>query len=376
MAIRVRKLARQLGRSPEDLLDLLATIGLSRYSRPDDMLPGPAAEALRDAVRDLPPPRQRLRSAPAPAPRQASPADLMSALVPGVERMDRDAPAPAPKPTPKPPRQRAAASDALAEERASLAAERAALVRQREELEALRAELDEAREQMQRVRREAAEELAAARQERARARELSLRAAQREDDHTFLLYLLHQRGLRGMDECERALAALAERRQLRGILEMLRCDRPDRVGDVLDQRLVLVGGTIPASLPDSLAAVSVAPDRADVPGERDLSRAIDRFGEILLLHGLRRVTVVGGRPAWHKALREGLDPRVELRFMASMASAQGMAPLQASDLAVLWDVEGSLERAQRGRGVVVSVTGDHLLSLLAGVEEFLRSSAA
>jgi hypothetical protein len=39
MAIRVRKLARQLGRAPEDLLDLLKTLGLSQYNNANQMLP-------------------------------------------------------------------------------------------------------------------------------------------------------------------------------------------------------------------------------------------------------------------------------------------------------------------------------------------------
>ena len=367
MAIRVRKLARQLGRAPEDLVDLLQVIGLSRYSSPNHMLPAHAEDALREAVRKMPPGRRPAPVRP-PTPRPAptlTPKSGMQQVVPGVVPIDT------------PPANELALESHrqhLERAKASLEKERESLAALRQEAEAERDALRAERAQLEARQTELDGALAATRRERSALRErVEFLQKEREEDHTFLAYMLHERGLRGMDECERAIAALARRRQLRPILELLRCDRPDRVRDVLDQRLVLVGGAIPDALPDTLAAVSVAPDRADVPGERDLSRALARFGEILMLHGLRRLTVLGGRPAWHKTLREGLDPRVELRFVSR---AQDIGVLTAADLCVVWTAGDATLPPGEHQGLLVHIQGDHLLSLLTGVEEFLRDGAS
>ena len=350
MAIRVRKLARQLGRAPEDLLDLLKTLGLSQYNNANQMLPANAEDALRKAVRSVPASR--------PLRRPAVPRPVVARPDPVEQQRLRPAPV-----------------DTVSTER--LRVEREALARLRAELEQAKAAVHAEREALEQARQSLITERAALDQERARLRRALANADKpREEDDTFLAFMLHKRGLRGMDECERALAALAERRQLRPIIELLRCDRSDRVMNVLEQRLVLVGGTVPPGLPDTLAAVSVASERADVPGGQDLSRGLSRFGEILMLHGLRRVTVVGGRPAWNKTLREGLDPRVALRFISSAADIEASGKLAPNDLCVAWGLQERIPTELAGRGVLVHVHGDHLLSLLTGVEEFLRQSAA
>jgi hypothetical protein len=350
MAIRVRKLARQLGRAPEDLLDLLKTLGLSQYNNANQMLPANAEDALRAAVRAVPASRPVRRAAPVRPP--------VSRSLPSLEQLAAEA-------TPS------------VDLSARLAVERQALARLRTELEAATAQVHAERQSLEEARNALITEQGALDQERSRLRQaLNDAEKPREDDRTFLAYMLHKRGLRGMDECERALAALAERRQLRPIIELLRCDRPDRVMSVLEQRLVLVGGSTPTGLPETLAAVTVASDRADVPGGQDLSRGLARFGEILMLHGLRRVTVVGGRPAWNKTLREGLDPRVTLRFLSNPADIDATGPLAPNDLCVAWGVDEPVPADKAGRGVLVHIDGDHLLSLLTGVEEFLRQSAA
>jgi hypothetical protein len=80
MAIRVRKLARQLGRAPEDLLDLLKTLGLSQYNNANQMLPANAEDALRAAVRAVPPSRAVRR--PDPVRRPVAQSQKIPASVP------------------------------------------------------------------------------------------------------------------------------------------------------------------------------------------------------------------------------------------------------------------------------------------------------
>jgi hypothetical protein len=400
VAIRLRKLARQLDRSPEELVALLSSLGFDKYRSADDMIPEPTADAIRDAWRGA------VRAAPAPVlPRRPVPApsnDLMGRLVPGVARIDapRTASPPAPTSASPPPAASAAAVTGRATSpsppaapppdpdvaalRAALDAERAALVRARATVDAEREAVATVRSELEDERRRLSDERRAVEHERGRLREVELRLAHRSEDDqgaVALPFLLARRGLRGADEFERAIGALAQRGQLRHVLESLRCDQPERLADLLAQRLILVGGEAPDGLPALLAAVAVAPDRADLPGKVHLDRALSRFGEILLLHGLRRVVIVGGRPAWHKVLRDGLDPRVELRFpVPKIRTAQdAAADVDRSDLVVLWDVDVEPDAAPvyaESRGWIVRVNGDHVLTLLTLVEEALRRGAA
>ncbi|MCA9493799.1 MAG: hypothetical protein KC621_27905, partial [Myxococcales bacterium] len=90
MALRVRKLARELERSPEDVLLLLKDLGYERYRTPDDLLADDVVARARKAARTTPP-RARVPSPARPAPSsvRAKPpaeADLMAQLVPGAVR--------------------------------------------------------------------------------------------------------------------------------------------------------------------------------------------------------------------------------------------------------------------------------------------------
>ncbi len=413
MAIRVRKIARQLRRSPDDVLEWLHALGFSQYRTPDDMLPAHAAAAVRVAAKRAGPsiPRhaptptrvvagaQSARASSGKVQRGAS--DPMSALVPGVDRLggpeshkarklpDQKTGAgklagsrPASVPSSPdaearhPPAQQESASVSPA-----ATAERQALVQVGAELDARAAQLGADRARLDQERESLQTELQATQQERARLREQLRRAETEPDEASFVVYQLIQRGLRGMDEFERAIGSLADSRQLRQIVELLRCDRPERLSALLQQRLVLTGGEVPEGLPGTLAAISVAPARADLPGKVQLDRALARFGEILLLHGLRRIAVVGGRPAWHKILREGLDVRVELKFPPPPPRTveQARSDVSRTDLVVLWHADDSPVRDAEhsgysdGRGIIVVVQGDHVLSLLTAVEEQLRA---
>ena len=84
MALRVRKLARELERSPEDVLLLLKDLGYERYRTPDDLLADDVVARARKAARTTPP-RARVPSPARPAPSsvRAKPpaeADLMAQL--------------------------------------------------------------------------------------------------------------------------------------------------------------------------------------------------------------------------------------------------------------------------------------------------------
>lgn len=398
MAIRVRKLAKELDRSPGDVLGLLIAIGFPRYRSAEDMLPDDLVDrvkrASRDGVRPVPvqivePERPALlgnreaRPTAAPTPRPADtgrfarsdggnrPADgkdLMSRLVPGVEPIERK---PAPKAVRAPTLPPVPATDA---ERAALVADRLVIEQERAALAAEREVLAERRVQLDRALEEA--------RVTADAHRAALEAAMAEPRPDpakcpSLADLLTARGLRGRDEHERAVASLAGHRLAGDLLAALTVTDVPAVERILRERLVLVA-TETAPAPTGTAAVVVGPQRAEIQDAPDLQRALARLGERLLLHGLRRVAVVGGRPSFQKSLRDGLDPRVEIRFAPPVARARAEAEsdVQRTDLVVLWGVP--VEASARdvyasSRAVVVEVAQPDLASLLSALDAALEA---
>ena len=113
MAIRVRKLAKEVRRSAGEVLGLLHHLGYVNYKRPDDMVADGPADKLRRAVRQgqtAAPLKVVDRKKATVSPSQAPASDLMAQLVPGVVKQGQAAPpvapsrpVPAPRPAPSPP---------------------------------------------------------------------------------------------------------------------------------------------------------------------------------------------------------------------------------------------------------------------------------
>jgi hypothetical protein len=403
MAVRVRKLAKEMNRDVWDVLGLLHAIGFVRYRSPDDMLPDGTVEKVKRAERDGVEPVRVERSTPTPAGgRSDLPAaandDLMSRLVPGVTRSGAPA-KPQPKPTPlpagvvprapKPPEAPAVPLSAVATpgaeaQKAVLAAERAAVAaeaaRVNGEAERLAGEAERLTSEAERLR----QEKAALEAERAALAEERLRLVAERDQlvdekvaagGVSLLDVLAARGLRGQDEAERALAALSHARLLGDLAQRLRVDDPEAAERWLREKLVLVGGAVPEGL--GTAAVTVAPDRADLPDAASLGKRLTRLGERLLLNGVRRALLVGGRPLWQRQLRAGLDARIETRFApgATRTRAEAEQDVSRTDLVVLWGVNadsGAMELYRSARPMLVQVGSDDLIALLDALEAALE----
>ncbi len=337
MAVRVRKLARQLGRSPADVLRLLHALGYTRYRSAEDMVSDAvarrAAAAVRQGVsaRPVQPRAARVRE---PA-RSAPPAgeDLMARLVPGVVpyagRERHRAP-----PRELPGADRESRSDEPGPGEASEASEedhralQAALDTVRAERDALRALVDELERGTEALQREVD----------------ALRAA-RDAGGDALVDVLRARGLVGRDEQVSALAGLLAVRALDPA--WLRVGDRAALERALAERLVLFGGEVPERLTGK-AGVSVAMDRADLPAARALDLRLERAGELLMLHGLRRVRAAGVPPAWHRWLIEGIDPRISVDLVPGGPRDGERARSDAAgvDVLWLWDVHGD-EDAER-----------------------------
>lgn len=410
MAVRVRKLARELGRSPWDVLGLCHALGYTRYRSPEDMLPDNTVSKVRGAARrgvepvpvaGRPAPQGPKPSRPAPQPSKKPSAqpepDLMSSLVPGVVASrdpQRDSLGGGWSE-----RSLAAERAAIDLDRSALADERSAFQDQRSALEARQVELQRASEQLatrEAVLSQARDQLRAEQEallqqaealQRARAA-LDLRQSAQEERAQalapppplpMLKDLLQARGLRGLDEQERAIGSLASKRLLRELLPHLRVEEASEVARLLERRLVLVEGEPPA-LSAGLVPVQVAPERSELPRASEVQRLLEKLGEQLMLHGLTRVALVGGRPAWQRLIHAGLDPRIELRFSptAPRSRAEAEAELARVDVLILWGVPLLDEAAvayEGGRALVIRADDQGLPGLVAAVLTALDSSA-
>jgi hypothetical protein len=407
MAVRIRKLAKELGRSTVELIGVLHALGYDRYSSAEDMLPAVAEAKLRRGIKSgvAPEPVRSLTQAamPAPAaPRKAEPApaarsEVMARLLPGVvpigaQARGREVPEVAidPVQSERTPTLESAAvvravgeppsSRALAVEREALDSQRRRMLSERAVLDSERAAVDEerrrveARERGLDAEREALGALRAALESERRALDVerevwaSTAARAQASRLTCLQDVLEARGLRGSDEFERALIALATGRHLRDVLWTIRLDPEHELARVLNERLVLVGGVPPDGLAKSAAVVEVAPERAEVPGASTLERLLKEVSEKLLLHGMRRLTLVGGRPAWQRLLRERLDPRIDVRAAPGVPRTVHLAEADVvrTDAIVLWDVEQSAEARAiyAGSRAAVIVVDDPALGAL------------
>lgn len=380
VATRVRKLARELRLSPAEVLGLLQNLGYVRYRSTEDQIADVAVDRVREAA------SKGVRAAPV-APRVEvhgktpdvadAGEDFMAKILPGVvplARSDRPVAPRVQEPRPQAPEaggavrgiRRDLAEARLEVERAALESLRTDLVEARAGIERARVELAEARSQVEAAR-------LGLEQERI---EIEAQRAQLGAGGTTLRELFEARGLRGDDEYQRAWAALAGGRHLGAVLPDLVVVNAARLERLLEDRLVLVGGEVPSSL-QGLAAITVAPSRADVPDARVIDRLLRELGEQMLLNGFRRLVVIHAAPRWHRLLREAIDPRVELSFRP-VATRELGHELTRSDVVASWrghvasDLRASWE-AVAGR--VLEIPDATLAAFLTGLRDRLRSGA-
>lgn len=307
MATRVRKLARQLGRTPDEILETLGNIGFPRYRSPDDMVSDAVIQRLRQQL-----PQRRRLPPPPPAPTRGRPRT--------------------PNPPPTPSVALATASEEIEATRAQHEAEVRAFEEEKrrvaEEAEAVKAMHADVQHAMAALAAErAAFEAERSAWEQARADATSggesadpsplpdLPRVEVGGDPDTVLDLLEERGLRGRDEAERAIAALASAKELGPLLASMKPHDPDAVRRILSDRLVLIDTDVREGV--RLPTVTVSADRADVPSADHLERALRSLGERLLLHGMRSVLWVDVPPRWHTYLSDGIDGRIRHAFRPS-----------------------------------------------------------
>lgn len=152
--------------------------------------------------------------------------------------------------------------------------------------------------------------------------------------------VLAARGLVGPDEPVLLFRGLAEHRQLGELLPMLTVDQAGAALELLLDRVSLWCGRPDCPVPPGRAVLRVAPGRCDVCGGLDLRRSVRRFVDAALVHGARKVTILGGAPAHHRQIRSLLtDSRVALTLLApKRAPQQAPEDLAVADALLVWHV--------------------------------------
>lgn len=386
MATRLRKLARKLGRSPDEVLGLLHRLGYVRYKSGEDMVADPVITklhaALKSGMRAQPVPTTANRRAMPPTAQSGSnAAGLMGQLVPGVtplgERAEgavRTRPVDASDPLPPTRAPRAAVSEPMPQGGEGSEDPSGAAMR----LEWMRAKTALADEQR---RRALVEEQCAALNAELKAlqalREQEKQSAEerrREAGSALTLRdALAQRGLRGADEMSRAVSGLVAGRHLEGAL--LDCVLSDDsvMLEVLSSKLMLFD-TEPVQGLNGSVGVGVSPDRAEMGSGRALNTLAQEVSEGLLLWGHRQVLVVGADRVWHGWMRTRMDSRLDVRFEPLR---NGRLELDLVGIDVLWcwssEVTDEVQAEWNEQVRCLSVAAEsNVLSALSGLVSVLK----
>jgi hypothetical protein len=214
---------------------------------------------------------------------------------------------------------------AIAAERGELAAERAAL---RVERERARSDVESALAARDGLLRRAEE----AEAEAARLRAAST-AVRLPPEVVPLRQLLDARGLRGDDEMGRAISAIVEGRRSRELLDALVLADGSAFSELLDDRVLLVQAG--EEVPNGLVGATVGADRSESADNPAVRTAVSRLATAFLVHGLRRLVVIGGPGALLRVLHDALDPRIELRLLPA-PSGSGVVDVAPGSVVVLW----------------------------------------
>ena len=349
MAIRVKKLAKELNQSPTEVLGVLHAIGFTRFRSVNDMLSDQIVTRLKKAIRNSVAPMP-LKSIPqATAEKQEhrpkssqvyteSDLDLdLHAFVGDVQPNVSPSPPPRPRTTPEP------VDNALFEmtDRVRVLEEE----NTRLELMFKRAivELDE------------------------------MKARQRQEQELSISYvpmslLLKQRGLESDREMSAAIQAIAKLKPTEQWLSRLHVADADSFSEWIGEKLRLVSSESPLMAAEGFAPVVVAIDRAEQMGDAAIQQAVQELSELFLLFGLRRVLLVGDVETYAKPLRQHMDSRIQLQIETERTrnAAEAERDVRRQDAIVLWNVDtsdGAREIYDSSKAEVLHFDGDNLLRL-------------
>ncbi|MFT5586426.1 MAG: hypothetical protein ACI9VR_004024 [Cognaticolwellia sp.] len=325
--IPVSELASDLRISPSELRRRLGQAGLLRHVMPDDSIPAGMVDNVATAV--------RRQASPAQPPSAGLDLDSLMAAT-GVKPMKRSPtprPQQAPRPQPAPraqhvqhrdPKVPAAALAPLQELATRLVRAKSANAELAVKNRELEREMDTLRLTLAKTQARALEA-----QESAHALQVS---AGEEGVSARLSDLLETRGLIGEDERNAAIRALIDVRRWDAIAADLKPLDPSAARSALELFVVMACGRGQCETPKGMGCVQVTPRRCEVCGGEGPKRHLRRLGDAMLLHGLRRVALVGGPAGYRRMVRENLDERIRM-LTGSKAAAVDLEGVQCL---ILW----------------------------------------
>jgi len=124
-------------------------------------------------------------------------------------------------------------------------------------------------------------------------------------------------------------------------LEELRVSNVASFVAILDERLVLVDGGSAFAERLGMVVVSVPPNRAERGSDESWLRAVEAISDSFLVFGLRRVLIVGGPVVPVQFLRENIDNRLQVQWLAPKNRTVELAEadVHRHDIVILWGVE-------------------------------------
>jgi hypothetical protein len=152
--------------------------------------------------------------------------------------------------------------------------------------------------------------------------------------------LLEARGLTGPESVAALQRLLGER--TRELLDALEITSAEALTELLDQRLILSCGRGACADVRGATLLEVPPERCEICGNSDAGRAFHGFARACRSAGIHKVVIVGGSPAYRKALKDLAAPgRRELRVELVDGKARhrekkirGLA--RGADLVLIW----------------------------------------
>lgn len=384
--MRIRKLAKELGVHEEVLLGLALELGLGRYADAEQQLGKDAEERLRITVRHRPPETRNAVRTPSflnrPPVRPVLPGEdvYWDGAMKGVEKLpikavtapvstrgSGKAPPPPPrklstpgtpvlgKATVPPAPSGAVVTPALPPQMDSkkISVEREQIVAERE---ALRTEISLLQQKVTQLTEQNllfAGRMARALEDQERLqRSLDTSGAERDSLRDQVTQLernlgqlegrpgsvpfrkvLEKRGIIGEDEAAMALEALLSARLGAPLIQLLSTEDPEGLREFLHEKLLLVAeGDDP---PPGMVSLRVPAERSEADPASAVKDAMRRFSTACLIHNLRSIVIVGGSPAYHRQLREGLDGRLKLRLVPGDRRGR-LAEYPSAEVVILW----------------------------------------
>lgn len=195
--------------------------------------------------------------------------------------------------------------------------------------------------------------------------------------------VLKRAGCQNEHEIRRALSSLLETfpKQVIGALDPVSSDAFE---ELIERSLFLVCKAPECQLRSKVVVVHVSRPRCEMCGGSSIQSAFRVWLDICARHGVKRVTIVGGSPAYHQALEELIDslkPNMKLSLVNGTRARNKkrvQADMRGSDLVIIWGAtmlkHSTTQNYKGGPAKVTRVTHRGIAGMLRRSGEMLNQA--